>query len=153
VVVSATAYGSALFERLYDDARLRRVLPLMPMKPLGISTFQALLDPRVAKVTPNRLAADLWTAWTTGRLEFSEGLDRLRSQMAAFVPVETKTGSVAFGNEDMSDYDDLTVALMLASLASGRRAYGDLRYEDSHGDVWLSKGMAIARLGGAEGYR
>jgi hypothetical protein len=153
VVVSSTAYGSALYEWLYDDHRLRRVLPLIPRRPLGISTYAASMDPRVEKVSPNRLAGRLHTDWKTERLEFADGFPKLRAQMGAFVPVETKTGSLAFGNEDMSDYDDMTFALMLAAIASGNRSFGEMRYEDQTGDVWLSKGFAVARRGGSEGMR
>jgi hypothetical protein len=149
--VSSTAYGSALYEMLYEDGRTGRVRPLMPRKPLGISSYVTSLDPRVEKVAPNRLAGALYTAFKSGRVEFADGLSKLRAQMGAFVPVETKSGSLAFGNEDMSDYDHSVVALMLAVIAAGNRGYGEYRYEDSSGDVWLSKAMAVARRGGSEG--
>lgn len=151
IVVSSTAYGSALYEMLYEDARLGRVRPLVPRKPLGLSSYVTSLDPRVEKVPPNRLAGTLYTAWKGGRVEFADGFAALRRQMGAFVPVETKTGSLAFGNEDMSDYDNSVVAVMFAVIAAGNRAFGEYRYEDSQGDVWFSKAMAVQRRGGSEG--
>lgn len=154
VVISAAVHGGAVLNLLREakesgvlvgERRVRLV-----RNPLGITTYASAADGSVEHVAPNRLASVLYTEYDSRRLEFAPGLDRLKRQLAAFVPVETKVGNLAFGNEDMSDYDDMTVALMHAVIASkGSPQYGIPRFRDQSGFAWPSRQMARAHVGQA----
>jgi len=150
LVVEYTVAGSAVFERLYEIGRDPKDARL-PRKPTGLTTFQGVRDPRVIPVTPNRLAGHLFAEWKADRVEVPSDLPALRANLDAFVPRVTQSGSIALGNEDMSDYDDLTVGLMFAVIGSGKRSYGALRHEARDQRLWPSREMAMARLGGSEG--
>lgn len=156
IVVSSAVAGGALLDVLREAKESGLRMPdgsrrKLARNPLGITTYAAAATTGIAQhCPPNELAAWLYREYDSGRLEFATGLDALRSQMAAFVPVETKVGNIAFGNEDMSDYDDMVVALMHAVRAAGRMTrpqFGVPRYRDREGGMWPSRGMAVARVG------
>jgi hypothetical protein len=156
VVVNGAVQGGAVLSEMREakrnglrteDGKLLRYSNF----PTGVTTVMANVGDGLQAAPPSRLASTLYTEYQAGRLEFAPGLEKLRAQMAAFVPVETKAGSIAFGNEDMSDYDDLTVALMHAVLFGSRAVYtyGVPRFRDGAGFVWPSRAMADVRGGSA----
>ncbi len=154
IVVSYGGLGTTLYQLLREDKR--RGYSTLPDEhghpvrypriefPYPITSMGKAGESVARYYKPSVLAANLYSEWTNGRISFAPGLDKLRKQMGAFVPVESKAGNVAFGNEDMSDYDDAVVALMFACAVRG---IGVMRFEDSQGNVWPSQAIAQARLG------
>ena len=140
VIVQYSGIGPAVHGLLKEDYRQRR----RAERPMAITTYAAANDGVAHHATPARLASMLFTAWENDRINFAPELDRLRAQMAAFVPVASKAGNLGFGNEDMSDYDDTVVSLMFATAVKG---YGVPRFIDAQGQVWPSRAIAWARLG------
>lgn len=142
VIIQYSGIGPAVYGLLKEDYRQQR----RRERPMAITTYAAANDNVAHHVTPARLASQLFTAWENDRINFADGLDKLRAQMAAFVPVASKAGNLGFGNEDMSDYDDTVVSLMFATAVKG---YGVPKFVDAQGRVWPSRAIAWARLGTA----
>lgn len=137
IIVMTGGAGTSLHALLREDHKAGRSREW----PMPITTINGSGSNYIA---PADLAAALYTEWENGRISFAPGLDKLRTQVAAFVPAETKAGNFGFGNPDMSDYDDAVVALMFALPVRG---YGVRRYVDPFGNLWPSRELAEIRLG------
>lgn len=145
IVVSYGATGTTLYELLREDKKLDR----RRRYPTAVTTVQALSNGRAFYVTRNEIAAVLYREWSEDRIRFAAdlpGIARLRAQMSGFVPKETPTGSFAFGDETLADYDDQVVSLMFGAYVRG---FGEPRFLDGAGKLWPSRLVAMGYIGSA----
>lgn len=145
IVVSYGFTGTTLVELLREDFRQGR----RGRRPTAVTSVAALADGRAEHVSRNILAATLYREWVENRIKFASdlpGIDRLRSQMGGFVPRETTTGTLTFGDETLADYDDQVVSLMFGVLVRG---YGEPRFLDGEGRLWPSRLVALGHIGSA----
>lgn len=145
VVVSYGFTGTTLVELLREDYRQGR----RNRRPTAVTSVASLADGRAEHVSRNILAATLYREWVEKRIVFASDLHdlgRLRSQMGNFVPRETTTGALTFGDETLADYDDQVVSLMFGVLVRG---YGEPRFLDGEGRLWPSRLVAQGHIGSA----
>lgn len=148
IVVSYGGAGTTLTQLLREDYRRGR----REHWPYPITTVGAAADGIARYVSPSDLAAQLYVEWSSHRIAFAPdapGIDKLRAQVAAFAPVETRAGSLRFGGDDdgLAEYEDAVVSLMHA--VAVRRGFGVARFMDASGRIWPSRIVARGHIGSA----
>jgi hypothetical protein len=142
IVVLHDAVGTTVVEMLKDAKRHGR----RDRWPVGVSVVGA---DGANYVSPNRLMARLYRDYHAARIVLPPdlpGLARLRAQLAAFAPKESKSGRLAWGDEQIAEYDDLVVALACATYVRG---VGVERFIDQAGRVWPSQLVGLGLAGAA----
>lgn len=147
VVLLYGGVGTAVNELLREDYRQSR----RSRRPFPITSAAAGGGRHAAYVSRVELASALFREFHAGRIAFTSGMpniDRLRAQMDGWIPVETASGNLKFGDESLDVYDDQVVSLMLAVQ---RRNWGNgpRRVIGADGEVWESMALLRAVTGTA----